>query len=148
METLWMTSGKVSLTKLKTNHIIGSLMWCVLHGAALEATDNPHFSGTVSYGHCPRVPYNHSALCAALVVFGFWLQFKVFSITYKILHNVGPGHLRGCLSPVISSCLIWCGRVSMVWDPAIKQCWICLRLPKLHGVPQSSQWSVFSFTLL
>lgn len=50
----------------------------------------------------------------------FWVWFKVSVMIYKILHGIGPGYLRYCLSPVMLDQPCQCNRVSTFWVALIK----------------------------
>lgn len=50
----------------------------------------------------------------------FQVQFKVLIVTFKALHELGPGYLMYHLLPV-SICPIWSGSMGMLWVPSAKE---------------------------
>lgn len=84
----------------------------------LEAVAGSECSNAGNYGYTSRCQYNNANAQAALVINGFWLQFKVLVIIYKTLQGSEPGY------PIISVHLIRTDRIAMLQVLSIKQCYV------------------------
>lgn len=61
--------------------------------------------------------------------------FKILVITYEVLHGIGTGYLRDCLSSLEAVLPIRTNSVDALWGPSIKQC----RLPDPRKHPSLLQ---------